>query len=202
MFYYDLSGYYIKTDNDFDRYRITDPMRSQETFYRNIGSSERYGFEFYSKFIPVKPLILQLAYTYTSYKYTNSTPTQIVMDDTTNIKFITNGKFLPNIPQHQLYLDAQYTLCPGLSLGLAIEAQSKTFIDGANIDAEAAEGYALLHGRIVYNWRLGGYSGQLSFNIKNITDKQYVGFTEPDPGGNAYQPAARREFFGGIKINF
>lgn len=31
-------------------------------------------------------------------------------------------------------------------------------------------------------------------------EKEYIAFTEPDPGGNAYQPGARREAFVGLRI--
>ena len=101
---------------------------------------------------------------------------------------------------HQLYLDAQYRFTSGFFAGVSIESQTKTYIDGANVEAEAAAGYTLFHGRVGYKWHLAGIYGELTLNVRNIGDKQYVAFTEPDPGGNAYQPGATREFFGGVKI--
>ncbi len=59
--YYDITGFYLLTKNDFDRYRITDSLRNQETFYRNIGSSERIGIEFYARYTPVNELTIQAA---------------------------------------------------------------------------------------------------------------------------------------------
>ena len=201
MFYYDVTGYYLKTENDFDRYRV--PGRGVETFYRNAGSSERFGSEFYAKFFPTKQFKVELAYTFSSFKYQNTDPIKIAMDDTTLNKLIRNGNYLPNSPQHQVYIDIQYSdILPNLSIGLSGETLSKWYIDGANFENEAAESYALLHARIVYHVKMKNYDVELSFNCKNIADKQYVAFTEPDPGGNAYQPAARRQFFGGLRINF
>lgn len=201
MFYYDVTGFYLKTEKDFDRYRV--PGRGVETFYINRNASNRMGVEFYTKFTPIRPLKIELAYTFANYKYKLDAPVDIMMDDTTLHKQIADGNFLPNSPQHQIYFDAQYTdILPHITLGLSAEALSKWYIDGANIETEAAQGYALLHARIVYSARIKNVDYELSFYLKNITDKQYVAFTEPDPGGNSYQPAARRQFFGGIKIFF
>jgi outer membrane receptor protein involved in Fe transport len=81
------------------------------------------------------------------------------------------------------------------------ETLSKTYIDGANLESEAAAGYTLIDARLMYNWHFGSYSGQLGIQGRNLGDKKYVAFTEPDPGGNAYQPGPGREFFGGIRFN-
>ncbi len=197
---YEATVFYLTAENDFDRYRITDPLRNQETFYRNAASSGRYGLELYAKYSPVRALELQLAYTYSHFTYTNSTPIQILMDDPTILKYIRNGNWLPNSPQHQLALDLKYIVAPRLTVGLSSEMLSKTYIDGANIESEAADGYALLNGRIVYAWAVGGINGELSVQFKNITDKEYIAFTEPDPGGNAYQPGSRREAFVGLRV--
>jgi len=43
MIYYDIPAFHMNTENVFDRYRI--PDRPLETFYRNIGSTERFGAE-------------------------------------------------------------------------------------------------------------------------------------------------------------
>ena len=198
--YYDLTGFVMTTDNDFDRYRISDSLRNQETFYRNSGSSRRLGIEFYSRYTPVQPLELQVAYTYSRFTYTIGSPVPIVMDDPTIIKNIVDGNWLPNSPQHQLMVDLQYMPVRGLSIGLSTETLSKAYIDGANVGSEAAEGYTLIHARIEYDWSIAGLTGVVSLNARNISNTKYVAFTEPDPGGNAYQPGAGREFFGGIKI--
>ncbi len=193
--YFDIAGFYLKTENDFDRYRIQDSLRNQETFYRNAGSSNRIGFEFYGRYMPLVNLDLQMSYTYSNFKYTNTEPIHILMDDPSIEKFIVDGNYLPNSPMHQLYFDVQYNFAEGFFAGFAAETISKTFIDGANLESEAAAGYTLLNARIGYNLQIGGHSGLLSLNGRNLADTKYVAFTEPDPGGNAYQPGAGREFF-------
>ena len=197
---YEATVFHLTTENDFDRYRIPDPLRNQETFYRNAGSSRRYGLELYAKFSPARAVEVQLAYTYSHFTYTNSTPIQIMMDDPAILKYVRSGNWLPNSPRHQLALDLQYTLATGLTVGLGSEMLSRTYIDGANVESEAAEGCALVNGRISYAWEVRGIGGELRLQFRNITDKEYIAFTEPDPGGNAYQPGARREAFVGLRV--
>jgi iron complex outermembrane receptor protein len=195
---YDATFFTMTTDNDFDRYRVIG--RGVQTFYRNSGSTRRSGAELYGRYTPIRELEFQLAYTYSNFKYTSNSPTQIVMDDTSIVKFIKSGNWLPNSPQHQLYFDAQYAVVPQLSLAFSVEALSKAYIDGANVESEAVSGYVLLHARVVFKWEIGTLLGEFSLNVRNIGDIKYVAFSEPDPGGNAYQPGAGREFFGGLKI--
>lgn len=194
---YELTLFYLTTDNDFDRYRL--PDRGQTTFYRNSGTTRRMGIEVYGRCSPVKDLQFQVAYTFSHFKYTSDSPDRIVMDDTSIVKFIKNGNWLPNSPQHQVYVDARYTV-QRFTFGVGLEALSKAYIDGANIESEAVKGYALVHARAAYAWQLGSLSGELSLTARNIGDTKYVAFSEPDPGGNSYQPGTGREFFGALKI--
>ena len=200
--HYEFTGFSLTTANDFDRYRITDPLRNQETFYRNSASSRRTGAEVFLEYTPHSGFDAQVAYTFSAFQYTNSKPIQVVMDDPAIQKFIKDGNWLPNSPKHQLAVDVRYSIFESVTIGLTFEAMSKTYIDGAALEAEAADGYALLHARVSYDVTFAGHQVGLWFQARNIGNKEYVAFTEPDPGGNAYQPAARREVFGGMTVHF
>jgi iron complex outermembrane receptor protein len=199
--YLDVTGFLLSTANDFDRYRIPDTLRNQETFYRNVGSSRRLGVELYVRYNPIEIIELQASYTFSHFIYTNSVPIPIVMDDPDIMKSIVSGSFLPNSPRHQYSLGGRVNLTGAWSLTLSIEGMSKTYIDGANIETEAAPGYALVNGRLAYNWQMSGLSGEVWFAAKNIFDVKYLGFTEPDPGGFSYQPGPGREVFAGIRVH-
>jgi iron complex outermembrane receptor protein len=200
--HYEFTGFSLTTANDFDRYRIVDPLRNQETFYRNSASSRRTGAEVFLEYTPHSGVDMQVAYTLSAFQYTNSKPIQVVMDDPAIQKFIKDGNWLPNSPKHQLVFDARCTVSESFTIGLTFEAMSKTYIDGAIVEAEAADGYALLHARMSYTMSFAGHQVELCFQARNIADKEYIAFTEPDPGGNAYQPAARREMFGNLMVHF
>ncbi len=197
---FDLTGFYMKTENDFDRYRIS--TRPLETFYRNAAASKRFGAELYAKFTPIRQVAFQVAYTYSNFKYDIPDPIRVIMDDTTIVKYIQNGNFLPNSPEHEIYVDLAYEFIPGVTIGVSSETYSRSFIDGANIEAESVDPFSLFNARIIWDWKLKGVNGELSLQVRNLADKKYIAFTEPDPGGNSYQPGPLREIFGGIKIGF
>jgi iron complex outermembrane receptor protein len=183
---FDLALFHMNTDGDFDRYRVT--SRPLETFYRNAGSTRRYGVEASLGWAPAAATLVQVAYTYSDFKYTN---TQSAYGDV-------SGHWLPNSPEHQLSVDAQYTVARALTVGVSTEMLSKWYVDPGN--ATTVEGYALLNARLAYRLRLMGAEAEATLAVRNIFAKQYIAFSEPDPDGNSYQPAARREIFVGIVL--
>ncbi len=199
--YYDIAGFWLTTENDFDRYRIADPLRNQETFYRNAGSSRRLGVEFYARYTPGQALTFQTAYTLSDFRYTNTAPIRVMMDDPTVVKYILDGNLLPNSPRHQLVLDVQYSPMRDFSVGVTSETLSSAQIDGANAPGEAVPGYTLVHARVRFSLKAGGWRGEIGLHARNIGNAKYVAFSEPDPGGNAYQPGPGREFFASFAIS-
>jgi iron complex outermembrane receptor protein len=101
---------------------------------------------------------------------------------------------------HQLYIDAEYHFLDNWVVGINSETLSKTYIDGANIESEAAPGYTLIGARVGYKFHLNSFKAEVTLQGRNLTDQKYIAFTEPDPGGNAYQPGAGREFFVNAKL--
>jgi iron complex outermembrane receptor protein len=183
---FDVSVFQLHTDNDFDRYRVE--TRPLETFYRNAGSSQRFGVESYLAWTPAAPVTVQVAYTYSHFKYTN---TEGAYGDI-------HGHWLPNSPEHQLFADVQCSPLRPLTLALSGELLSRWYIDPTNATSE--DGYALLHARAAYRLPVGGVGAELTVAVRNIFNQQYIAFTEPDPDGNSYQPAAERELFAGLRL--
>jgi iron complex outermembrane receptor protein len=183
---FDLTLFHLDTDRDFDRYRVA--TRPLETFYRNAASSRRYGVESYLSWAPSPQALLQAAYTWSDFVYTNA---QSAYGDV-------RGHRLPNSPVNQLAADAEYRFDYGLTLGLGTEVLDKWYVDPGN--ATTVDGYALVNVRAGYRLTLSGAAAELTLAVRNLFAKRYIAFTEPDPDGNSYQPAAERELFIGLKI--
>jgi iron complex outermembrane recepter protein len=185
---FDLALFHLSTDRDFGRYRIT--SRPLETFYGNVGSTTRYGLETFLAWYPVEPLALRAAYTYSHFKY----DTVQTLDAAAAYK----GTWLPNSPEHQLYLDGEYKITPRLTAGAALEYLSSWYIDSTNrIFANGygrTDAYALVHVRLGYKFDIEGMPLELLLSGRNIFGVEYYGFTEPDPDGNSYQPAPTAEW--------
>ena len=190
---YDAAIFYLDTKNDFGRYRIV--TRPLETFYGNVGSTHRYGFETSLAWFPVEDLTLRAAYTYSHFKY-------VTVETLTGDTY--TGTWLPNSPQHDLFADAEYRVTPALTAGAALEYVSGWYIDSSNRLLANGYGktdpYALVHVRIGYRFNLDGWPLQLMLSGRNIFNVLYYGFTEPDPDGNSYQPAPTAEWSLSVRV--
>ncbi|MGB9006561.1 MAG: TonB-dependent receptor [Candidatus Aminicenantales bacterium] len=185
---YDVAFFHLATEHDFGRYRMS--LRPLETFYGNVGSTTRYGLEAFLAWYPLQPLALRLAYTYSHFKYDAV--------QTLDAGVIYNGTWLPNSPQHQAYLDGECKITPSLLAGASLEYVSSWYIDSTNRIFPNGYGrtdpYALVHVRLSYKFTVVGASGEVILSGRNIFGVEYYGFTEPDPDGNSYQPAATAEW--------
>jgi len=188
-FRYDVTLFHLSTDGDFERYRVS--TRPLETFYRNAGKTDRTGLEVYGAWTPIETFTLQLAYTYSDFTY----------DELQSLTFGTcTGNRLPNIPRHQGFLDMRWAFAEHWYLGGAVELQTRAYVDPTNVPFIG--GYTLYHADLAWDWKGARHSGELFASVRNATGKEYIAFTEPDPDGNSYQPAATREVFAGVKIRF
>ena len=199
---YDLALFHLATDSDFGRFRMS--SRPLETFYGNVGSTTRYGLETSLAWYPLDPLAIRLAYTYSHFKYD-----QVQTLDSAGSY---SGTWLPNSPEHQLYLDGEVRITPALRAGAALEYVSSWYLDSTNrvfaFDPVAFPGvmygktdpYALVHVRIGYKFEIAGAPWEIVLSGRNILGVEYYGFTEPDPDGNSYQPAATAEWTLGLRL--
>ena len=195
-FSYDVALFHLNTENDFERYRVAG--RPLETFYGNAGHSRRNGAEVTMAYMPVADLTLRLAYTYNDFEYTSYTSNVFANPDGTHDM---KGHTVPNSPKQTGYFDAEYFPVKHLRLGASVEHRSSWFVDPTNI--ASCDGYTLLHARVAYQFiSRGGGSAEIMLYGQNLNDKEYIGFSEPDPDGNSYQPAPGRQWFAGLHVWF
>jgi iron complex outermembrane recepter protein len=190
-FSYDTAFFHLATKNDFERYRI--PERPLETFYDNAGDTRRYGLEASVRWITLRRLTLSGAYTYSHFTYTKYDSLMYPGNQV--------GHFLPNAPAHQFYGDALMALPRHFSLGVNTQIFSHAFIDPIN-DVWIGT-YGLLNARLSKGWQRKRYSGTYFVTARNLANRDYIAFTEPDyPDRHSYQPGPEREVFGGIEVRF
>jgi len=159
---YDFALFYLATDNDFGRYRMA--SRPLETFYGNVGSTNRFGLETYLAWYPLEPLAVRLAYTFSHFKYGTV--------ETLDAGVAYKGTWLPNSPQHQLYLDGEFKVTPELMAGAALEYVSSWYIDATNRIFPNGYGrtdpYALVHVRVGYKLEINGMPMEVMLSGRNI----------------------------------
>ena len=209
-FYYELTGFLMNTDDDFFRFKQSG-RGNQEVFYGNAGNSQRIGIETAIAYEILDNLKLQVAYTYANYKYTSSSIDPIYTD-TAYVLTTPPAKdqWLPNSPQHQITAELEYSIIKNLRINLETEYQSKwaIYTDAKAYNGELdptiyqnwQDGFNLYNLAISYQFRIWNLDWECSIYARNIFDKTFMAFTEPDPDGNSYQPGPGREIFGNIKI--
>ena len=211
-FYYDITAFFMKTENDFFRFKQTG-RGNQEVFYGNAGNSQRFGIESFFSVDIIKSLNLQMAYTYSVFKYTSAEIDPVYTD--TNYVLTSppkDGQYLPNSPKHQLYAELRYKINKNFNVSLGTEYQSKwaIYTDAKAYNGELdptiyqnwQDGFNLYNAKVSYNWKYKGLNGEISLSARNFTGETYMAFTEPDPDGNSYQPGPKQEFFGSVKLRF
>jgi iron complex outermembrane receptor protein len=203
-FYYDVTGYYVNTKNDFYRYSIVG-RGNNTAFFGNMGASTRYGVEVSASYLPVDFLKFSVAYTYSHSQYTS--PDSV------------SGHWIPQCPQHVLYAEGAVKFLKHFTIGLNVEYQSKwciqvddsiynNYTDIVNgqkyIRSSWVNGFTTFGADLAYNFNLGPVKSELSLFAKNLFDEHYFGFTEPNNGPeyNSYQPAPGRQFFLSLKLRF
>jgi iron complex outermembrane receptor protein len=196
-FFYDIAYFHLDTKNDFGRYRV--PSRPLETFYQNAANSRRNGIETAVSWYPVDPLVVRATYTYSNFKYINVQSLFGTFQDV----------WMPNAPQHQAYLDVEYTVRHHLFLGFGEDMVSRAYVDQTvkvgNVDPSKtahAWGYGLFNPRLGFRWNSDKVSGEIMIAARNALRKYYIAFTEPDPDGNSYQPGPKDEVFFSARIYF
>ena len=105
----------------------------------------------YTTLFRSKQLNLQIAYTYSDFKYISAKIDPVYTD--TNYVLTTppaDGQYLPNSPKHQLYAEIRYRLTKYFNLSIGTEYQSKWAI---YTDAKAYNGE--LDPKIYQNWQKG-----------------------------------------------
>ena len=182
---WDLALFHLSTVHDFYRYRVE--SRPLETFYRNAGSTERWGVEAALAWFPFSGMTVRGAYTFADYRYRKMQTQTATYKDT----------FVPNSPQHQASADVEYRW-RGFLVGFAADYSGRWYIDPSN--TVSTHRFLLLAPRAGYIWRGADYRWELVASIRNAFGTKYVAFTEPDPDGNSYQPGPTAEGFVSVRI--
>ncbi len=210
--YYDITGFLMYTTNDFFRFKQSG-RGNQEVFYGNAGNSRRYGLETYFSVNILRNLNLQIAYTYSDFRYTSAQIDPIYTDTNYVLtKPPQSGQYLPNCPKHQLFAELKYRINKNFKFGISTNYQSEWAI---YTDPDAyfgkldpavyqnwQKGYTLFNAKAAYDWQIKNINGELSLSVRNIANENYIAFTEPDPDGNSYQPGPGREFFVNLVVKF
>lgn len=167
-------------------YQISGPR----FYYRNAGRSKNRGVELSADLAPLKGLRLDVAWTYSDFRYRHYSFT---VDSVTHVL---DGRSLPGIPQHwlNLVLRAQ----PGALRGVWAELQqsySSDYLVSDTLNTRGASWWAT-NVRVGWDGKAGSVRLAPFLGINNAFNHRYVSsvvinaardrFYEPAPGRNVY----------------
>lgn len=185
----DLSVFYISTSNDLVPFELE--AFPDRTFFRNAGSTDRLGLEFYWRQKLWKQLTLRLSYSYSDFSY----------NDFQSPSGAFNGNDLPGLPKHMGSLSFQYIKPKLLTVRLENRWVGSLYTDDANSTQDDA--YLLTNLNLGTSFIVGKLRMAPYFIVSNIFDTEYNDNIRINAfGGRYYEPGPGTNIAGGIKLNF
>lgn len=188
-------GFYF----DLDHALVTRKDASNADYYVNAGNTKQRGLEcsagytqsFYHsfiKYISVQSALTLSDFTYGSYR-----------KDTASY----NGNRLPGVPNSAFSVAADLQSFKGYYLSATWYSSARQYLDDAN--SASAGAYQLLGARI--GWKQPGYAAGIKLGIyagaDNLLDQNYsLGNDINANGGRYYNPAARRNYYAGLSVQW
>ncbi len=189
-FQIELNGYYFRLNDAL----VGRKDSSNADFFVNAGNTKQKGIElsssYFKGFSPTsvfRTLMTSLAYTLSNYRFGS------YRKETTEF----GGKRLPGVPENTISILADLQLRNGIYLNSTFYFASKIFMNDAN--TISADDYSLLGIRLGY--KLLSKKARLNFYVgsDNLMNQTYsLGNDINAAGGRYYNPAALRNYYGGI----
>ncbi|PRP68143.1 TonB-dependent receptor family protein [Nonlabens agnitus] len=181
--------FYIRTSDDLVPFEIAQfPNR---TFYRNAGSTNRYGLELSGEMLLLQSVTLNGSYTFSQFEYDEYTLDQNDL----------SGNLLPGIPKHTAALGLTYQATNQLTIQWNNTYRGSLFADDAN--ATQVEDAIISNINLGYPIEFNGVNLTLRTGVNNLFDTQYFDNIRINAFGNRYyEPAPGINFYTGLNLRF
>lgn len=184
---YDVAIFNINTQNDLVPYQITG--QTGKTFYRNAGKTVRKGIEIGLSYQIAKGLNAYITQTISDFKYENYSVNTTIYD----------GKVMPGVPKSHSQLELRYFNSKGFFL--IAQNRNASIIFANDNNTFETNPYSILNFRAGYVISFKTVQAEPFIGINNILNSNYIANVQINAQSERYfEPAAKRYFFGGIKI--
>ncbi len=199
---FDVSGYTFNLKNAIlPRYND-----AQQEFFENTGSTQQNGFEAILSFLPIHTTgAVRLLKPWVSYTYNHYTFDEYKKEILNGGEVVTlnySGNKITGIPSHILNWGIDLQTAAGIYGSTTLNYVSEIPLTDAN--SVEAKAYTTVAAKLGWKTKLGrslGIDGFLA--VDNAFNASYNNFLSLNASDNRYyNPAAERNFFGGISINY
>ncbi len=186
---YSVAAFFIQVESELVPFELA--AFPDREFFRNAGSSDRLGAEFYLMAEPVRGLTVTGSYTFQQFTYDQY--------EANDRNF--SGNFLPAIPQHAGYLGLRYGHSSGFYLNGWARLVGSMYADDAN--EALVDAYRVVNLRTGWVIKIGNDEVEPFFGVNNLFDEIYPGNVRINAfGGRFFEGAPTRNFFGGLRVRF
>ena len=178
---------------------VVDQNSGGRATFKNVGHTDRQGFELGAETLTGGPFEARVAYTYLKATYRESFDTHFLLPPSPALT-VPAGSMIPGIAKNVLYGELRYRREPffGQIEGLH---RSKVAVNDPNTEfAEAYTTLAIAGGLVQQDtrWRLSEF-----VRVDNLLDKNYVGSVIVNEGnGRYYEPSPRRSMTIGFSASY
>ncbi|MFP4846609.1 TonB-dependent receptor family protein [Winogradskyella sp. PE311] len=181
----ELVFFYIKTKNDIVPLELEDGSN----FFRNAGRSNRKGAELSITNKFNEHIKVNTSYTYSDFRYKDYVTSDGVFD----------GNTLPAIPKHRASLNSIYTSKKGLFVQLQGSYVGALYVNDSNSVKDQA--YTILNLRLKQTIKLKTLTLVPFLGVNNVLDETYNDNIRINAfGGRYFEPAARANIYGGLRL--
>jgi iron complex outermembrane recepter protein len=176
---------------------VVDQNTGGRASFKNVGHTDRNGFELAAETLLGGPLEGRLAYTYLKAEFREGFAT--VLDTRNTLVNVRAGSLLPGVPQNVLYGELRYRAEPFYA---QLEALYKSRVPVNDPNSEFANAYTTLNLMAGVLQQGGGWRISEFARIDNLTDRNYVGSViVNETSGRFYEPSPRRNMTIGIQAS-
>jgi len=179
--------FFINTGDDLVPFELA-PFQGR-TFYRNAGSTHRYGLELFANTVVTRNLTLNASYTYSDFTYADYEA------EGQNLE----GSELPGIPKHLASLGITYQKVDGLLVQLNSTYRGALFADDSN--ATKISDAFITDLSASYPIQVSGTAFTLVGGVNNLFNSSYFDNVRINAfGGRFYEPAPGINFYTGVRV--
>lgn len=180
-----IAGFYIDLEDDLVPFE-----RDGRTFFRNVGSSERFGVEVDGEVELLAGLRWSAAFTFIEARFRDFTTSEGVFD----------GNDQPGIPPWWIFQEVSYRHSSGAYGAFEALLAEDYFVDDAN--TARAKNQSLLNLRGGYEARVDRWTIEPFAGLNNLLDVNYDGTVRLNArGGRFFEPAPDRHVYGGLRLH-
>ena len=208
-FVYRISAYHLNINEILISYQLPG-SHSDEVFYRNTGAAFNNGLGIQLNWLPGNFLNFSLAYTFMNFKFKNFT--EYFQTNNATVPVQIGGKKVPGVPANVFSLGCLYTSGFGLNADLTLNRTGEYFVNDLNGPEPGSssalrnyinDAYSVANLKLSYGYSSNFLKADIFVGISNLFNTKYNGSIVPNAAGDRYfEPAAPRNWYGGLSINF